>query len=111
MASSVSLADKRCAVLLRLAVEQGERGNVRAISGDGDGYKHVLVWRYENGGPEEIEVRLDLAGVNGRNTRVVQLDAAAPVNNIKVIHFGRSDDLGSVPLKLKPWDMRWVEVE
>ena len=29
MASSVSLADKRCAVLLRLAVQQGERGNAR----------------------------------------------------------------------------------
>jgi hypothetical protein len=94
----------------RYAVE-GEQGNIRAIAGDGDGYKHVIVWRYEDGGPEEIEVRLAVAGVNGRNTRVVQLDAAAPVNNIKVIHFGRSDDLGNVPLKLKPWDVRWVEIE
>jgi hypothetical protein len=28
-----------------------------------------------------------------------------------VIHFGRSNDLGEVPLKLKPWDVRWVEIE
>jgi hypothetical protein len=42
---------------------------------------------------------------------IVQLDPAAPVNNIKVIHFGRSDDLGNVPLKLKSWDVRWIEIE
>jgi len=60
---------------------------------------------------EELEVRLEVAGAKGRGTRVVQLDAAAPVNNIRVLHFGRSDDLASVPLKLKPWDIRWVEIE
>ena len=62
-------------------------------------------------GPDEIEVRLDVAGAPGRSSRIVQLDAAAPVNNIRVIHFGRSDELGSVPLRLKPWDVRWVEIE
>jgi hypothetical protein len=50
-------------------------------------------------------------GANGRNSRVVQPDAAAPVNQLRVTHFGRADDLGGVPLKLKPWDVRWVEVE
>jgi hypothetical protein len=70
-----------------------------------------MVWRYEKGGPAEVEVRLDVAGVSGRNCRVVQLDSAAPVNNIRVTHFGRADDLGNVPLKLKPWDVRWIEVE
>jgi hypothetical protein len=48
---------------------------------------------------------------HGRNSRVVQLDSAAPVNNIRVVHFGRSEDLGNVPLKLKPWDIRWIEIE
>ena len=57
------------------------------------------------------EEKLDLAGVSGRNSRVVKLDSGAPVNNIKVIHFGRSDDLGKVPLRLKPWDVRWIEIE
>jgi hypothetical protein len=94
----------------RYAVE-GEQGGLRAIAGDGDGYKHVLIWRYEGGGPEEIEACLEVTGVKGRSTRVVQLDAGAPVNNIRVIHFGRSDELGAVPLKLKPWDVRWIEVE
>ena len=94
----------------RYAVE-GEQGNLRALAGDGDGYKHLIVWRYEDGGAEEVEVRLDLAGIIGRNSRVVKLDAAAPVNNIQVIHFGRSNDLGELPLKLKPWDVRWVEIE
>ena len=56
-------------------------------------------------------MRLDLAGVSGRSSRVVRLDSGAPVNNIKVIHFGRSDDLGNVPLKLNPWDVRWIEIE
>ena len=90
---------------------EGEQGSIRAIAGDGDGYKHLIVWRYEEGGPDEIEVRLAIAGVNGRNCRVVQLDSAALVNNIRVIHFGRADDLGNVPLKLKPWDIRWIEIE
>jgi xylan 1,4-beta-xylosidase len=89
----------------------GEQGGIRAIAGDGDGYKHLIVWRYGVDGPEEIEVRLAIAGANGRNSRVVQLDAAAPVNNIRVIHFGRTDDLGNVPLRLKPWDVRWIEIE
>jgi hypothetical protein len=31
--------------------------------------------------------------------------------HIKVIHFGRSNDLGNAPLKLKPWDVRWIEIE
>jgi hypothetical protein len=62
-------------------------------------------------GADEVEVRLAVSGANGRNSRVVQLEAAAPVNNLKVIHFGRVDDLGGVPLKLKPWDIRWIEIE
>jgi hypothetical protein len=89
----------------------GEQGNIRAIAGDGDGYKHLIVWRYEGGEPDEVEVRLDATGAAGRNFRVVRLDAAAPVNNIKVIHFGRSDDLASVPLALKAWDARWIEID
>jgi len=89
----------------------GEQGNIRAMAGDGDGYKHLIVWRYEGDGPEEIEVRLEIAGASGRSSRVVQFDPDAPVNNIRVIHFGRSDDLGNVPLRLKPWDVRWVEIE
>jgi hypothetical protein len=89
----------------------GELGNLRAIAGEGNGYKHLIVWRYEDDGPDEVEVRLDLTGARGRSSRIVQLDAAAPVNNIKVIHFGRSDDLGTVPLTLGPWDVRWIEIE
>ena len=89
----------------------GERAGLRALAGDGDGYKHLIVWRYEGGGVDEVEVRPDVAGANGRNSRVVKLDPDAPVNNIKVIHFGRSDDLREVPLKLKPWDVRWIEIE
>lgn len=89
----------------------GEQGSLRAISGEHEGYKHVIIWRYEEGGPGEVEVRLQVSGVGGRNSRVVELDASAPVNNIKVIHFGRADELGKIGLKLKPWDVRWVEIE
>jgi len=89
----------------------GEGGNIRAIAGEGDGYKHLVVWRYEDDGADEVEVHLDLAGVKSRSARVVKLDSAAPVNNIKVVYFGRSEDLGNVALKLKPWDVRWIEVE
>jgi len=89
----------------------GEQGTIRAIAGDGDGYKHLLVWRYENGGEGPVEVRLDVAGVNGRNCRVVQLEPAATVNTILVVHFGRAAHLGEVPLQFKPWDVRWIEIE
>lgn len=89
----------------------GEAENIRALAGDGDGYKHVLLWRYEDGGPEERQIQLELSGVRGRNYRVVQLDSSAPVNNIKVIQFGRAEELSTVSLALKPWDIRWVEVE
>jgi hypothetical protein len=71
----------------------------------------VIVWRYEDGGADEIEVSLELAGLDGRSTRIVKLDAEAPVNNIKVIHFGRADRIASTPMKLKPWDIRWIETE
>lgn len=94
----------------RFAVS-GEEGNLRAIAGEGDGYKHVILWRYEGTGPDEVEVRLEVKGVQARTTRVVKLDSAAAVNNIQVIHFGRSDQLQDVPLKLKPWDVRWIEIE
>lgn len=71
----------------------------------------MIVWRYEDAGPEEIEVQLDLSGAKGRRSRVVKLDPNLPVNNIRVIHFGSSDDLGNVSLRLKPWDIRWLEIE
>jgi hypothetical protein len=90
---------------------QGERAKIRAIAGERDGYKHVIIWRYEGGGPEQVEVRLDVAGAAGRSSRIVELAPSSPVNNIRVVHFGRSDDLGGVPLKLGPWDARWVEIE
>lgn len=89
----------------------GEQGNLRAMAGDGDGYKHLIVWRYEDQGPDQVEVRLDVAGVPGRRSRVVKLDPGAPVNNIQVIHYGRSEELGNVSLKLGHWDVRWIEVE
>jgi hypothetical protein len=90
---------------------EGEQGSIRAIAGEGNGHKHVIVWRYEEGGPETVEVRLEVAGAEGRSSRVVKLDAGAAVNNLQVLHIGRSDELGAVPLKLAPWDVRWVETE
>jgi hypothetical protein len=90
---------------------RGEAQNIRALAGEGDGYKHLLIWRYENGGAEEIEVRVVLEGVKDRPYRVVKLDSDAPVNNIKVVHFGRAKDLASQALKLRTWDVRWIEVE
>jgi hypothetical protein len=76
-----------------------------------DGYKHVIVWRYEGGGTEQVEMRLGVAGAARRSCRIVEIAPAAPVNKIRVVHFGRSDDLGGVPLKLGAWDARWVEIE
>jgi hypothetical protein len=49
--------------------------------------------------------------IERRRSRIVELAPAAPVNNIRVVHFGRSDDLGGVPLKMGAWDVRWVEIE
>jgi len=92
-------------------VVEGEQGEIRAIAGDGEGYKHLLVWRYGGGDPAEIEVRVELVGVESRNSRVVELDSAAPVNNIKVVHYCRADELGKVLLRLEPWAIRWIEVE
>jgi hypothetical protein len=89
----------------------GEQGNLRAIAGDGDGFKHVIVWRFEDREPEEVEVRLDVKGASGRNGLVVALDARSAVNNLKVIHFGRTDTLGDKPMMLRPWDVRWIEIE
>lgn len=91
----------------------GEQGAIRAIAGEGDGRKHLLVWRYEDGGAPEVEVVVNLAGVGGRGYRVVALDAAAPVNNLKVVAFGNLPKEGSGPLtfKLRPWEIRWIELE
>jgi hypothetical protein len=90
---------------------EGEQGNIRAIAGEDGGHKHVIIWRYEEDGPETVEVRLEVAGAEGRSSRVVKLDAGAAVNNLQVLHLGRSDELGAVPLKLAPWDVWWVETE
>ncbi|MCU0959926.1 MAG: hypothetical protein MUF48_07450 [Pirellulaceae bacterium] len=90
---------------------EGERDHLRAIAGDGNGYKHLIIWRFEGDGPDEVEVRLDLAGVLGRSGRVVQLDASAPVNNLRVLHFGSAEDLNRVTVKLEPWGIRWIELE
>ena len=46
-----------------------------------------------------------------RELELARRDPAAQVNNIKVIHFGRTDSLEKVPLKLKAWDVRWIEIE
>ena len=90
---------------------EGERDSIRAIAGDNDGYKHILIWRYEGNGPDEVDVRVSLNGLGSRFTRIVELDAASPVNNIKVIKTVKADQLGDVSIKLKPWAIRWIEVE
>ncbi|MBA2297823.1 MAG: hypothetical protein H0W14_07275 [Actinobacteria bacterium] len=92
----------------------GEQGNLRAIAGDGDGRKHFLVWRYEEGEP--IEVRVQLAGAKGRTCRVVALDADAAVNNLKVLRLfsvGSAEEQAAKPLVLTlgPWEIRWIEIE
>ena len=53
----------------------------------------------------------NIRAIAGRSSRVVKLDAGAAVNNLQVLHLGRSDELGAVPLKLAPWDVWWVETE
>lgn len=94
----------------RFAVE-GERDSIRAIAGEGDGYRHLIVWRYGETGPGEMEVRLDLVGVGGRSCRVVALEPGAPVNHLRVLQHGRADELNRVPFTLEPWGVRWVELE
>lgn len=89
----------------------GERDSIRALAGDGDGFKHLVIWRYEDGGPATREVRLDIAGAHGRSSRVVALDAHASVNNLKVLHHGPAAGLGGLSLELKPWDVRWIEID
>ena len=89
----------------------GEQGSIRAIAGEGDGFKHVLIWRFGQEGPPEAEVELSMAGVDGRNGRLVILDPEAAVNNIKVVRFGRAAELGGKAITLKPWDVRWIEIE
>jgi hypothetical protein len=89
----------------------GENGAIRAIAGDHDGYKNLLIWRYEDGGDEEVEVRAKLSGVGSRYTRLVKLDAESPLNNIKVVRTMRADKTAEVSIRLKPWDIYWIEVE
>ncbi|MGA2034525.1 MAG: hypothetical protein ABSG68_19940 [Thermoguttaceae bacterium] len=91
----------------------GEQGAIRAIACQREHRRHVLVWRYEGGGPAEREVRLALGGLTGGVVRVVALDAAAAVNTLKVLRFQGVPDLAHQPivLKLRPWEIRWIEIE
>jgi hypothetical protein len=89
----------------------GESGTIRAIAGEHDGYKNLLIWRYEDGGDAEVEVQASLMGLGNRFTRVVQLDAAASINNIKVVRSTQADKTAEVPIRMKPWDVYWIEVE
>jgi xylan 1,4-beta-xylosidase len=89
----------------------GETQNIRVIAGEGNGFKHVLIWRYENGGADEIEARIEVSGAQGRNCRVVKLDSSAPFNNLQVLQLGRTKEVESFTVKLKPWDIRWIEIE
>jgi hypothetical protein len=63
--------------------------------------------------PAELEAKVSLGGPSGGSYRLVALEADAPVDNLRVLHFGRVAELGKNPLvlKLKPWDIRWIEVE
>ena len=91
----------------------GESEGIRAIAGEGDGRLHVLVWRFQPGGAQETEVQLVLKGVKDRNFRAVALESDAAVNNLQVLRHGNTRDLDRDPIQLtlKPWDMRWIEVE
>jgi hypothetical protein len=33
------------------------------------------------------------------------------VNNIKVMRTVQADKLGEIAIKLKPWGIRWIEIE
>jgi hypothetical protein len=91
----------------------GERGNLRAIACQRENRRHVLVWRFEAGGPQDQEVQLSLRGLTGGSLRIVALDAEAAVNNLKVLRFQGVRDLIERPvlLKLRPWEIRWIEIE
>jgi len=92
-------------------VVEGESQTVRAIAGEHNRYQHGLLWRYGGANDIEMETRLELVGVQGRNCRLVALVPDAPVNNIRVLHFGRTDDLANIPIPLEPWGVRWIEIE
>lgn len=89
----------------------GEQNGIRAIAGEGNGYRHLILWRYGEGEPAEIEVRAEISGVDGRNARMVLLDPGTAVNNLKVIYFGSSEKLKGVPMRMTAWDVRWIEIE
>lgn len=90
---------------------EGEHHGIRAIASEKNGYRHIILWRYQDEDPKEIAVTVKTSGADGRNCRIVRLDPSAQVNNIQVIHFGRSENLGDVPLQLRNWDIRWIEIE
>lgn len=90
---------------------EGESGAIHAIAGDGNGYKNVLLWRFEGSGPDTVEVHVKLNGLGGRFTRIVKLDPGAPVNNIKVVKTSPADELADFPIELEPWGVRWIEAE
>lgn len=91
----------------------GEQGNIHAIAAQREHRKHILIWRFEGGGLPEIEVKVRLSGQHGGNFRVVSLEASAPVNTLQVLRFGGIVGLEKNPLttQLKPWDVRWIEIE
>jgi xylan 1,4-beta-xylosidase len=91
----------------------GEERAIRAISGDGDGRKHVIVWRYESGGSPEVEVTVSFQNAPKSPFRVAAIEADAPVNNLRVLRFSHVNDLAKEPIKLslRPWDIRWIEIE
>jgi hypothetical protein len=96
----------------RVPVE-GEQGNIHAIACKRGPRRHLLVWRFEGGGPPGVDVRVTLSGVAGKSFRVVALRPEAAVNNLQVLRFGPTSALQSDPvhLDLEPWAIRWVEIE
>lgn len=91
----------------------GEQETLRAIAGQRANRKNVLIWRFEAGGPPEMEVKVNLRGQMGGNFRLVGLEAGTTVNNLQVLRYGGIRDLEKTPLvvTLKPWDIRWIEIE
>lgn len=96
----------------RVPVE-GETGGIRAIAVREASRQHVLVWRFEPADGTEIDVTVKLSHLDGRRVRVVALDAAAPVNNLQVLQLisTKTAEEKPISIRLKPWDIHWIEIE
>jgi hypothetical protein len=91
----------------------GTNKEIKTMASEKNNRINMLLWNFpENGSGKDYNLSLNLPSGTSGTFRVVKLDPASAVNNIKVLRSGSVKDMEKSPMNitLAPYEINWIEI-